>query len=149
MESKQGKHNDTPLASSADAVRYAASQGVLKGMEPGTASRSLEAIYLDRERRPTGMLLRITNGGRREGDGKPGLARAAANAGAAHVIIVTIRDGDDPTPHAADLDGTRDLSRTLGALDIGLTDHIIIAGGRFYSFADEKVTSLAEALPGN
>ena len=137
------------MASSADAVRYAASQGVLGSTKTGTTNQSLEAIYLDREKRPTGMLLRLTNGESREGGGKSGLARAAVNAGAAHIILVTVRDGDDPMPHAADLDDTRDLSRTLGTLDIGLTDHIIITGGRFYSFADERVTPLADVLPSN
>ena len=52
------------------------------------------------------------------------------------VIMAHNHPGGDPNPSAADRQLTRKLKRTLSELDIQVHDHIIIAGPRYYSFAE-------------
>ena len=135
-----------PITSSADAVRFAASQGILDDTDPKEAAASPEAILLDGERRPSGLLLRNAGGNPPGKDGNMEFMRAVICSGAAQIILLTRRGGTDPMPEAGDLDRTRDLGRVLGALGIGITDYIVMADGRYYSFADEVVTPLGKVL---
>jgi len=52
------------------------------------------------------------------------------------VILAHNHPGGDPNPSAADQQLTRRLKRILNDLDIIVHDHIIIAGPRYYSFAE-------------
>lgn len=52
------------------------------------------------------------------------------------VILAHNHPGGDPSPSAADQQLTRRLKRILNDLDITVHDHIIIAGPRYYSFAE-------------
>lgn len=52
------------------------------------------------------------------------------------VILGHNHPGGDPAPSAADRQLTAKLKRLLAELDIVVHDHIIIAGTRYYSFAE-------------
>jgi len=52
------------------------------------------------------------------------------------VILGHNHPGGDPAPSAADRHLTAKLKRLLAELDIVVHDHIIIAGSRYYSFAE-------------
>ena len=58
----------------------------------------------------------------------------AIQAGAASFILVHNHPSGDPTPSEADKRMTRQLDATGQALGIRLTDHIIIATNRAFSF---------------
>lgn len=66
--------------------------------------------------------------------------RLVAEAGLKHrataVILAHNHPGGDPTPSSADRQLTRKLKRLLNDLDILVHDHIVIAGPRYYSFAE-------------
>ena len=42
-------------------------------------------------------------------------------------------------PGTADITQTRQLKKGLDTCDISLIDHVVIAEGSFYSFADEEL----------
>jgi DNA repair protein RadC len=51
-------------------------------------------------------------------------------------------------PSIEDINQTRDLNRALSACGLQLVDHVIVAGGGFYSFSDEQVVeSLRKKTP--
>ncbi|MGV8075495.1 MAG: DNA repair protein RadC [Syntrophobacteraceae bacterium] len=52
------------------------------------------------------------------------------------VILSHNHPGGDPNPSAADRQLTRKLKRILNELDIQVHDHIIIAGPKYFSFAE-------------
>ncbi len=66
--------------------------------------------------------------------------RLVVEAGLKHrataVILAHNHPGGDPKPSAADQQLTRKLKRILNDLDIVVHDHIIIAGPKYYSFAE-------------
>lgn len=53
------------------------------------------------------------------------------------VILAHNHPGGDPNPSPADRQLTRKLKKILSDLDITVHDHIIIAGSRYYSFAEQ------------
>ena len=42
-------------------------------------------------------------------------------------------------PSAEDINQTRELGRALSSCGLQLLDHVIVAGGKYYSFSDEQV----------
>ena len=55
-----------------------------------------------------------------------------------HVILVHNHPGGSPEPSQADIRQTDILRRALSAVEITLTDHIVIADNQFFSFCEEK-----------
>lgn len=64
------------------------------------------------------------------------VVEAALKHSATAVILAHNHPGGDPSPSAADRQLTRKLKRILNDLDITVHDHIIIAGPRHFSFAE-------------
>ncbi len=64
------------------------------------------------------------------------VVEAALKHRATAVILAHNHPGGDPSPSAADRQLTRKLKRILNDLDITVHDHIIIAGPRHFSFAE-------------
>jgi DNA repair protein RadC len=65
---------------------------------------------------------------------------------AASVILAHNHPGGSAQPSNADHRLTKHLVQALGALDIPVLDHIIVAGEQFYSFARERVLPKYEAI---
>jgi DNA repair protein RadC len=64
------------------------------------------------------------------------VVEAALKHRATALILAHNHPGGDPSPSAADRQLTRKLKRILNDLDITVHDHIIIAGPRHFSFAE-------------
>ncbi len=65
------------------------------------------------------------------------VVEAALKHRATAVIFAHNHPSGDPEPSAADRQLTRKLKRLLQDLDIAVHDHIILAGNRYYSFAEK------------
>ena len=63
--------------------------------------------------------------------------RAAIVEAAAGIIVVHNHPSGDPTPSAEDRVVTRQLAEAGRLLDLPLYDHVVVAGDRFFSFANE------------
>ncbi|HLE15746.1 MAG TPA: DNA repair protein RadC [Anaerolineales bacterium] len=64
------------------------------------------------------------------------LFRAAIRRNAAAIIVVHNHPSGDPTPSPEDVAITRALVQAGKLLDIGVLDHLVIAGGRFVSLKE-------------
>ena len=69
------------------------------------------------------------------------IAKTALNDNATQVIILHTHS-QNCLPSHADIEETRRVQLGLKTLDISLLDHIVVAPNEFYSFKDEKTTSL-------
>lgn len=67
------------------------------------------------------------------------IVRKALEKKASGIILVHNHPSGSPRPGVADIEQTHNLKRALSACDISLLDHIIIAKGCYFSFADEDV----------
>ena len=56
-----------------------------------------------------------------------------------HVILVHNHPSGSPLPGEADIRQTEQLRKALGAVEIRLMDHVVVAEDSFFSFADERV----------
>lgn len=68
------------------------------------------------------------------------VAKVAVDMVADGVILVHNHPSGNSKPSTADINQTKDVRNGLKCLDIELLDHVIIADGEFYSFAEEQVT---------
>lgn len=68
------------------------------------------------------------------------VAKVAVDMLADGVILVHNHPSGSAKPSAADINQTKDVRCGLKCLDIELIDHIIIADGEFFSFADDGIT---------
>jgi len=64
------------------------------------------------------------------------LFRAAIRRNAAAIIVVHNHPSGDPSPSPEDVAITRALVQAGKLLDIGVLDHLVIAGGRFVSMKE-------------
>lgn len=64
--------------------------------------------------------------------------RRAIEKQSRHVILVHNHPEGSPEPSQADIRQTDILRRALAAVEVTLTDHVIIADNKFYSFAQER-----------
>ena len=69
-----------------------------------------------------------------------GIIRRAIDRKASGVILVHNHPSGSSTPSPADISQTQALNRALKTCDLALVDHVVIAKGEYYSFADEIVT---------
>ena len=67
------------------------------------------------------------------------VAKVAVDMVADGVILVHNHPSGNAKPSAADINQTKGVRNGLKCLDIELIDHVIIADGEFYSFAEEQV----------
>jgi DNA repair protein RadC len=58
---------------------------------------------------------------------------------ATSIILVHNHPSGNPLPSVEDINQTRELHRALSSCGLQLLDHIIVAGGSYYSFSDERV----------
>ena len=65
--------------------------------------------------------------------------RRAIEHKASSVILVHNHPSGNSMPSVEDINQTRDLNRALAACGLQLLDHVIVAGGSYYSFSDEQV----------
>ncbi len=63
--------------------------------------------------------------------------RSAVRESASAVIFAHNHPSGDPAPSREDVELTRRLSEAGRVLGIRVLDHVIVGGGRYYSFADE------------
>ncbi|MCR4859912.1 MAG: DNA repair protein RadC [Bacteroidales bacterium] len=66
------------------------------------------------------------------------IIRQALEKGAAALILTHNHPSGDPTPSRADIRQTDALRKAAGAVGLELLDHVVIADGGFFSFADER-----------
>ena len=64
--------------------------------------------------------------------------RKAIEKQSRHVIMVHNHPGGSPEPSEADIRQTDILRKALSALEIDLTDHVILGDRKFFSFAQER-----------
>ena len=57
------------------------------------------------------------------------------------VILAHNHPGGTLQPSTADVDITKKISNALGAISIKVVDHIIVAGDKYYSFAEKGMLS--------
>ena len=69
------------------------------------------------------------------------ILRRAIEKQATSVILVHNHPSGSPLPGSADCLQTDLVRKALGAVGIGLTDHIIVAEDSFYSFSEDKTGS--------
>lgn len=74
------------------------------------------------------------------------IAKLAIVHGAGGVILSHNHPSGNTAPSAADIKETKRLRAALHSLGIDLTDHIIFAEGRYYSFAEERELPVEGAL---
>lgn len=74
-------------------------------------------------------------------DSRAIMAKALA-CNAKSLILFHNHPSGNPRPSAADIKETEKLRAAGELLQIGVVDHIIISDGLYYSFADEKTTTL-------
>lgn len=67
------------------------------------------------------------------------IIRKALEKKASSVILSHNHPSGNPMPGTADITQTRQLKKGLDTCDISLIDHVVIAEGSFYSFADEEL----------
>lgn len=65
--------------------------------------------------------------------------RRALERKAVAVILVHNHPSGSPLPSVEDIRQTRDIGKALSSCDLQLLDHVIVAGGSYYSFSDEQV----------
>lgn len=64
------------------------------------------------------------------------VARDALAFDAAHVVMAHNHPSGDPTPSRADIAATRRIARALGALGVGLADHLVLTKDSFVSLRE-------------
>ena len=67
------------------------------------------------------------------------IIRKALDKKATGVILVHNHPSGSALPSVADIEQTRILNKALKTCDLSLLDHVIIALGSYYSFADEEL----------
>jgi DNA repair protein RadC len=67
------------------------------------------------------------------------ILKFAIEALASSIILCHNHPSGNLQPSEADIQITRKLKEASSIMDIGLLDHVIIAGKRYYSFADENL----------
>ena len=70
------------------------------------------------------------------------IAKAAVLDMACGVILVHTHPSGNPTPSGPDIEATDQLRKALSLFDINLTDHIIIAKEKLFSFATDSVSEI-------
>lgn len=65
------------------------------------------------------------------------IARALSR-GASALILYHNHPSGNPTPGVGDINQTRELTKACKLMGIEMLDHIVIAAGSWYSFADEQ-----------
>jgi DNA repair protein RadC len=70
------------------------------------------------------------------------IVRKALERKATSIILAHNHPSGNPMPGTSDIRETGNLKKALDTCGIALTDHIIIAEGCFYSFADEEKVEL-------
>ena len=66
------------------------------------------------------------------------LVETALSFNSTSVVLAHNHTSGIPTPSLEDISSTRRISEALGAVDIALTDHIVVADSDFVSFADNN-----------
>ena len=70
------------------------------------------------------------------------ILRKAIERKSTGIILVHNHPSGNALPSPADITQTRSLHKALKTCDISLLDHVIIAAGSYYSFADEEVVQV-------
>lgn len=70
------------------------------------------------------------------------ILRRAIEKQCRHVILVHNHPSGSANPSPADIRLTDLIRGALAAVEIGLADHVIVAEGQFFSFAEEQLTKL-------
>lgn len=107
-----------------------------RGLLLGERVEHVEAVALDSRNRVIGRE-RVASGD--EGEAAVSMRRVMAfllRAGAAQAVICHNHPDGEAEPSDADIAWTQQVRTLLGAVNIYLLDHIIIAGGRAYSFRE-------------
>lgn len=66
----------------------------------------------------------------------------ALGVNATGVIVSHNHPSGDPTPSVSDIRRTEELKKACDVMDISLLDHIIMSRDRYYSFSEEKSTTI-------
>lgn len=70
------------------------------------------------------------------------IVRKALERKACGIILSHNHPSGSALPGTADIQTTRQLDKALKICDISLLDHVVIASGSYYSFADEELVEL-------
>ena len=69
------------------------------------------------------------------------IIRRALERKSSALILVHNHPSGNPFPSVEDINQTKDLHHALSSCGLQLLDHVVVAGGSYYSFADERVVS--------
>lgn len=135
-----GRRRMRPMATGA--VRVLRSKDIVERFRPRLIDLDVEEFWvlaLTRANTPIADLL-ISRGGQSGTVVDPKVVfRKALGVRAAAVVLVHNHPSGNPNPSAADRQLTRDLSSAGKSLDLPVLDHVIIAGMRHVSFADNRL----------
>ena len=98
-------------------------------------------IYLNRANRLIGKEMISTGGLDSTIIDNRSIIRKAIDRNASGVILVHNHPSGSSMPSVADINQTQALNKALKTCDLSLVDHVVIAKGEYYSFADEVVTT--------
>lgn len=124
------------------AVRISRSKDIVGRFQSRLVDLDVEEFWvlaLSRANGPIADLL-ISRGGQSGTVVDPKVVfRKALSVRAAAVVLVHNHPSGNPNPSAADRKLTADLGEAGRALDLPVLDHVIIAGMRHFSFADNRL----------
>lgn len=111
---------------------------IMRPLLKGLQHEEFWVLYLNRAQRLTGKE-RMSSGGTGATvvDLKM-IARSAVERLASGIVLVHNHPSGIPNPGTEDIRQTAGIRQALSCLDITLVDHVIIAGNRYFSFADEN-----------
>ena len=66
------------------------------------------------------------------------IIQIALRHNASHMIVAHNHPAGDPSPSKEDIETTNSILKALKSVNIGLLDHIIVAGTQYYSFSDHQ-----------
>ena len=96
-------------------------------------------LFLNRANRLTGKEMMSSGGMDSTVMDCKHIVRRSLEKKASGVILVHNHPSGSPLPGEADIHQTQNLKRALAMCDISLVDHVVIASGGYYSFADEQL----------
>lgn len=65
--------------------------------------------------------------------------RVLSYGGVAGIVLVHNHPSGDPVPSRHDIELTKNVRKSADMFSIKLMDHVIIAGGTYFSFTDEEI----------
>lgn len=101
-------------------------------------------IFVDNQNRIIGHYLLAVGGSDSVILDKKIVCRALILSGVSNCVIVHNHPGFDCLPSQFDIKQTEKIRKALACIDSRLVDHIIVTENEFFSFTEERITSMTD-----